>query len=435
MPGSPQPKTLCAIIWHSRSRSVLDGARLAAAWVGDLTCLPEQGLSPQNDRGEGGAIRRRGWEVLRFPQFKWGSDRACRGLRGASRAFVRVSERSPLEKWGNDRAGLAKLGMSLWSPPKKWGVRRISQSSDSAALRHPLFWWGDGRTRSCFVETAPENPRKKRGVVRPKRGPGWGVPYAAGLAWRVARRIRVGVGLNRLLLQPMKRQDYYPPTVPEQALWLRSFARELPRVAETVKLQPQDVTEAVADARWVAYVVGPWRAALRNFSPAATSAIEHSMTGSGDSAQVLPSWHPPAPEPGVVPVKPGALKRIFRMVQRVKYAQGYTEAHGRQLGILTRADTAEHPRPTYKIKLKHGAQNDHAVIRYSRHGRDGILIQSRCGGGGWEDLAVCTGSVYEDKRPLLTPGQPELRDYRLCYWGSGVPFGEWTDVTTVNVGP
>lgn len=246
---------------------------------------------------------------------------------------------------------------------------------------------------------------------------------------------RAGAGQCEFSFHLMKRQDYYPPTVPEQALWLRSFAQELPKVAQSVNVQPQDVTDAVADARWVAYVVGPWRTALRNFSPAATSAIEHSMTGRGEVAQTLPSWHPPAPDAGVVPVKPGALKRIFRMVQLVKYAQGYTEAHGRQLGILTLPDTAEHPRPTFKIKLKHGAQNHHPVIRYSRHGRDGVLIQSRRGGGGWEDLAVCTGSVYEDKRPLLTPGQPELREYRLSYWGSGVPFGEWTDVTTVNVGP
>ena len=232
----------------------------------------------------------------------------------------------------------------------------------------------------------------------------------------------------------MTRQDYYPVAISEQVLWLHQFARTLVSCIGVLGIQEKHLREGIADALWLAYVVGPYRTELRRFAPAATRTIEHAQTGKGhDPLTLTPYLLPPLPE-GVVPRPPGALKRIFNLVVMIKYARGYDKSIGSQLGILPREDTREFPVPTFKIRVAAGDPNQKVIIRYSRHGQSAVFIQCQVGDGDWDAGTISGRSVYEDTRPLLVPGQPELRRYRLRYW-QGEPFGDWTDVVTVTVGP
>lgn len=233
----------------------------------------------------------------------------------------------------------------------------------------------------------------------------------------------------------MTRQDYYPVAIPEQVLWLRHFADTLPQYIGVLALEESRMLDGIADARWLAYVVGPWRTELRRFAPAGTAAIELAQTGADPDVPLeLPLYQLPPLPAGVVPRPAGALKRLFKLVRNLKVVKGYTEGVGRHLGILPRHDSASHTVPTFKIKVLPGSPHQSVAIRSSKHGHDGVLIQSRRGGGDWEDLAISMKHLYEDKRPLLVPGQPELRDYRLRFWDGGKPNGDWTDVITVTVG-
>ena len=76
-----------------------------------------------------------------------------------------------------------------------------------------------------------------------------------------------------------------------------------------------------------------------------------------------------------------------------------------------------------------------AELRFFKYGRTGVQIQSRRGGSGWEELAKPTTSPYLDERPLLSPGVPEQREYRMRFCHKDVPTGEWTGVQIVTVGP
>jgi len=55
------------------------------------------------------------------------------------------------------------------------------------------------------------------------------------------------------------------------------------------------------------------------------------------------------------------------------------------------------------------------------------------------ELSACIGSgtvvKSTDDRPLLVPGVPEVRKYRLRFWDKGIPNGDWCDLLTVTVGP
>lgn len=232
----------------------------------------------------------------------------------------------------------------------------------------------------------------------------------------------------------MTRQDYYPVAISAQVLWLQHFADTLPQFIGVLAIDETRMLEGIADARWLAYVLGPWRTELRTFAPAGTAAIEHAQTGTGDGPMQLPVYQlPPLPE-GVVPRPPGALKRLFKLIYTIKVVKGYTEGIGRLLDILPKKDTREHTTPTFKIKVLPASPNQKVAIRSSKHDHDGAFIESRRGGGGWEKLAISVTHLHEDTRPLLVPGQPEVREYRLRFWDDGKPNGDWTDVTAVTVG-
>ncbi len=192
--------------------------------------------------------------------------------------------------------------------------------------------------------------------------------------------------------------------------------------------------DAIADALWLAYLLGPWRTEQRRFALAATRSIEHAQTGTGSDPMGHVAYvEPPLPE-GVVPRPPGALKRLFKLIRTIKAVRNYDEGIGLQLGILPHKDTREHAVPTFKLRVVPGMPNQRVKIRYSKHGHTGIFIQCQQDDGEWDKGTIATGSVFEDTRPLRVPGRPEIRRYRFCFWDEKA-HGDWTDVVTVTVGP
>jgi hypothetical protein len=175
----------------------------------------------------------------------------------------------------------------------------------------------------------------------------------------------------------MTRQDYYPVAISAQVLWLQHFAQTLVSYIGVLAIQEKNLRDGIADALWLAYVVGPYRTVLRRFAPAATRTIEHAQTGHGhDPLELTAYLLPPLPE-GVVPRPPGALKRLFNLIIVIKNAKGYDEGIGRHLGILPRQDTREFPVPTFKIRVGAGVPNQKVIIRYSRHGQSATGMQAR----------------------------------------------------------
>jgi hypothetical protein len=49
--------------------------------------------------------------------------------------------------------------------------------------------------------------------------------------------------------------------------------------------------------------------------------------------------------------------------------------------------------------------------------------------------AIDTKSPYMDERPLLVAATPEVRQYRMRFWGKGTSNGDCTYVVKVTVSP
>jgi hypothetical protein len=243
----------------------------------------------------------------------------------------------------------------------------------------------------------------------------------------------------------MRRQRYYPSAIGEQGNWNGNFADKLPNYKITLFLSDGQLNQGVADARYLQYCLSHWLTDVRSFSLASTQALDVLASGTGSTPYAMPIFSPPPLPPGdaaavppvlaTVPVAPGALDRIFDLVQIIKRSPNYTDAIGVDLGIVGEEDTIERTRPEFSIKVEGlGAGGCNCVkLRPKKFGHYAVAIYSKRGTGGWELLAISTASPYEDERPLLVPGQPEIREYKMRFWDDGAENGDWTDVVSVTV--
>jgi len=112
----------------------------------------------------------------------------------------------------------------------------------------------------------------------------------------------------------------------------------------------------------------------------------------------------------------------------------FTEAIGTDLGAIGPEET-EKAVPKFLTELLQGAGHQTVKLTFYKYGHMGVYIESRRGTGAWEFLAIDTETPYEDARPLLAAGTPEVREYRMRFWDKGTPNGDWTDVAKVTVSP
>ena len=79
---------------------------------------------------------------------------------------------------------------------------------------------------------------------------------------------------------------------------------------------------------------------------------------------------------------------------------------------------------------RRGAEPDFTLYEHT-----GVWIEcQRQGESAFAALATDTASPYVDNRPLKTPGQPEWRDYRACWWDNDTPTMSFGPVLRVIVG-
>jgi hypothetical protein len=236
----------------------------------------------------------------------------------------------------------------------------------------------------------------------------------------------------------MKRQPYFPRTVAARPEWFGNFATQLPIANAELGLDATEVTDIVKDAKFCEYACGPWLTAVREFGPASTAAIDTLFDSPGSTPFVLPAFTVPPLPASVTPVPPGALARIAVFVRAIKARPGYTENIGLQLRIVGQEDAAIRDLPEFKVTLERGGAVGSCQcvrIAFKKFGRQGVVIHSRRGGAEWQMLAIDLASPYLDERPLLSPGTPEIREYRLQFYDDAAPVGEFTDIATVTVTP
>lgn len=271
-----------------------------------------------------------------------------------------------------------------------------------------------------------------------------GATWSSGILWGPAAAPSPSPeNTRRKPKHTMKRQPYYPKKNGDQSEWHTNFATKLPTYASALALSPEEVNNAVADYLYLAYGLGGWIRTVRDHGTSCTQSLETLAFGTGSTNYVFPAEQlPPLPTlpVGILGVKPGALQRTFDLVGIIKRKPGYDDAIGLDLGIVgpeapPPPPMGEAPVPRLTVKAVPGTANEAAVGKFYKDGHEYVVAELRINGGAWLSLGMYNKSPFRDDRPLLVPGQAEVREYRARFYDKGGNSSGWCDVTKVTIGP
>jgi hypothetical protein len=138
--------------------------------------------------------------------------------------------------------------------------------------------------------------------------------------------------------------------------------------------------------------------------------------------------------PAVVPVKPGALKRIFSLIQVMQESDAYGDAIATDLGTVgtvTALPDMETIQPEFKVKIIGGQ----VFLDWGWDGNGAFLdmLQMQVDRGqGWVDLAYDTTPGYTDTHPF--PATLTTWKYRAIYRVGDAQVGVWSAEMGIAVG-
>ena len=238
----------------------------------------------------------------------------------------------------------------------------------------------------------------------------------------------------------MKREYYYPRQLADQPEWHINYADVLEEKGVDIGLVPAAVAASVNDSRHLGYALGAWLTKVRDFGPGCTSELETLRFGTGGTPFELPAFTPPTPPAGLTPVLPGALGRIFKYVQTIKNASGYTEGIGLLMGIVGSEappppPPGEAPPPEMEASAISGTTHQFGRVKFVKAGHQYVIIQCSTNGGPQVELGMANKSPYIDKRPLTVPGQAEIREYCARFYDDGAPSSTWCPPQKVTISP
>lgn len=238
----------------------------------------------------------------------------------------------------------------------------------------------------------------------------------------------------------MTHQAYYPTRAAEHILWLENFRNKLTGHAATLGITLPRCEGAIADARWVIYILGSWLPAVRDWQKGCTAAAEQSQFTDGTAALTLPVFTPPAlpaaagGQPAVVARPGGAINRIFDIIAEIKEADGYTPAIGQDIGAIGAGKTPP-DFATLQPLLKANVSGGKVEIDWSWQGNSQFLDQLEIQvdrGTGWQILTFDSTPGYTDT--TAHPATLTRWKYRAIYRVNDQQVGLWSAEVSVTVG-
>ena len=233
----------------------------------------------------------------------------------------------------------------------------------------------------------------------------------------------------------MRRNNYYPLSQGNQIIWLGNMANKLPTHGTVLGLNLAQIFGTVSDCNWLIYLLATWLPATRTWVQSGTEFLTEAQTGTGTANMILPVFVPPPLPPNVVPMPPGALTRIFALVQLIRDNPNCTNSIASDLGILGSVQ----PGPDYTTiqpVLTLSIVGNEVLVGWNWGGFAAYLsaceIQvDRNDGKGFGLLTIDTTPNYTDTQPF--PGTRTVWTYRAIYRVDDKPVGVWSQPVSLAV--
>jgi hypothetical protein len=203
-----------------------------------------------------------------------------------------------------------------------------------------------------------------------------------------------------------KYNGFLPRNIAQESVWGTNFSSTLGRIAALLNVTAEETTATKTISQKLSDSVHKVEAKRTEWKEA---------TGSRDEAKL-------------------EFETFIRaMVAKIKAHAAYTEAMGKDLGIVDQGQVLDKNSifPTLKLEAFRG----YVSVKFNKKRMVGVTIYSRIkGSNGWDKVANATKSPYHDLRPLAIDEKAETREYMaLCYDGAN-DIGKQSDIGTVVFG-
>jgi hypothetical protein len=225
----------------------------------------------------------------------------------------------------------------------------------------------------------------------------------------------------------MAKIHYLPTSDKDRTVWLNNFSAKLAPVAASLGILPAEVTSVANDAANCTYAVNNVEIMTTNKEQRVTyknlilNGPLGKVAGSPPALPVIPAA-PAAVAPGIFP-------RTGQLVQRIKNSSNYTEAIGRDLGIIGAEQLmdAAMMKPVLKLVFKGGQ----VEVQWVKGDADAVHIEVDRGAGTWQFLAIDTVPHYPDTTAITAAATWK---YRAIYILDDERVGQWSDIASITVG-
>lgn len=209
----------------------------------------------------------------------------------------------------------------------------------------------------------------------------------------------------------MSKSFYLPRADKDRAAWLKNFSSKFGTYAANLGFLPEDVASVANDSVAFAYaldVIETFKTETQERTSYKDILRDGPIGAPLGSAPSFPPLPPPAPT-----VAAGIFPRTTAIVKRMKAHPNYTEAIGRDCGIIGAENSNREAdmKPDLVLSQEGGNIN----VKYTKGEAEGIKLLSKRGNETeFTFLAVVTKTSFKDTRSNLIANQPESRHY--CAW-------------------
>ncbi len=228
------------------------------------------------------------------------------------------------------------------------------------------------------------------------------------------------------LVQP----NYLPTGYDARNAWLGTFANALPGFADALGVTPAQVAQVQGASQQFSYLLTQLIPTARAYSKGLTALMEEFDTDSAPQLITYPSFNaPPAPV-----LTPGLSTGLFNMVTDlvssvILPSPALTAAMKTALGLDPIAPPAPGQTLIRDAEAMPGGQVD---LTMTRGGAKQIIIEARrADESDFIMLDKVVANHYVDTRPNQTPGQSEVRQYRVRGSDGSQATGQYSPVVTV----
>lgn len=231
----------------------------------------------------------------------------------------------------------------------------------------------------------------------------------------------------------MAHRSYLPASESALIIFLGLLAAKLALHAMAIGVTVEQLKLTQRDIAYCLWIMQYWNPAIQQYALEATIYKNMIMNGADPLTHPLPV--PPNFDLAPEACPPGALTRLANLIQRIKLSDGYTDAIGQDLGIISTEDTTVRPVTQLTIAVERNQGLERVKVLFTKYEHHGISLESRRNNGAWEFLCIAMTKPCYDERPLLDGATPEVREYRATWWDNGSAHGDFSPVQRITVGP